>query len=78
MSSDWGSRPSKKKNSTVSAVSDGSALDAFVQSGKGATKRLNLNIPSELHRRVKMACARDGSDMTAVIIALLEQRFPRE
>jgi hypothetical protein len=74
---DWGGRPSSKKRSTPPA-GKGAALDAFVQPEKIATlKRLNLNIPAELHRRVKTRCASEGMEMTEVIIRLLEQNFPK-
>jgi predicted HicB family RNase H-like nuclease len=74
MSADWGGRPSKKKSAP--AIGDAAALDAFVQPEKNvATKRLNLNIPAELHRRVKTHCASKGIDMTQAIIQLLEKHL---
>ena len=75
MSADWGGRPSKKHPPTPTGSA--AALDAFVQPEKNvATKRLNLNIPAELHRRVKTRCASEGTEMTEAIIRLLEQHFP--
>lgn len=64
----WGKKPVPKAPD----------LDKFVRGGasKGETTRLNANIPTELHKRVKAQCALDGLDMTKVLIELLEQRFP--
>ena len=77
MSGDWGNRPSKKQ--TPAPSGSAAALDAFVQLEKNAeTKRLNLNIPAALHRRVKTRCASDGMEMTETIIRLLEQHFPEK
>lgn len=58
----------------------GRQLDEFVKDKKAelpaGTVRLNCNIPADLHRRMKVACAMDGRDMTEVIVETLEQRFP--
>jgi hypothetical protein len=39
-------------------------------------KRLTIDIPDMLHRRVKSRCSQDGLRMAEVIRDLLEQRFP--
>ena len=72
--SDWGVKP----RSTTRM------LDTFVSgSGKretrrgGELKRLNAMIPAALHQRMKVACAQAGTDMTTVLIELLEERFPK-
>ena len=39
-------------------------------------KRLTIDIPDSLHRRVKSRCGQDGLRMADVIRDLLEQRFP--
>jgi hypothetical protein len=39
-------------------------------------KRLTIDIPDALHRRVKSRCGQDGVKMADVIRALLETRFP--
>ena len=70
---DWGSPPVRgpKKNAD--------SLDAFVRArDEGKTKRLNADIPAELHARLKSGCALEGRDMTQVVIELLEQRFPAQ
>lgn len=69
----WGTRPSKKNQEP----GDQAALDAFVNPEQGkATKRLNLNIPSSLHARMKAQCALAGRDMTQALIEILEIKFP--
>jgi len=68
----WGQRPSKKPEGSAVATEQ---LEAFVNP-KAKTKRLNAEIPSDLHARVKAGCALEGREMTDVLIELLEQRFP--
>lgn len=41
-----------------------------------AMKRLTIDIPDSLHRRVKSRCGQDGLRMADVIRELLESRFP--
>lgn len=40
------------------------------------TKRVTVDIPAELHRRVKTQCAMREVNMTEVIRDLLEREFP--
>jgi hypothetical protein len=47
----------------------------FVQ-GKTPTKRLMLEIPAELHRRMKIQCAKEGRWIAEVARELFEKRFP--
>lgn len=42
-----------------------------------ASKRLTIDLPESLHRRVKMGCAERGEKMADVIRKLLEAEFPR-
>ena len=39
-------------------------------------KRLTIDIPEPLHRRIKVACAQGGAKMADEIRRLLEERFP--
>ena len=74
--SNWGVKPR----------SAAQTLDTFVggaeeRKGKrvgGEHKRLNAMIPAGLHQRMKVACVQAGTDMTTVLIELLEERFPPE
>lgn len=36
-------------------------------------KKLQVNIPEELHTRLKIACTLEGKDMTEVILRLVEE-----
>jgi hypothetical protein len=64
----WGERPTKKKTTPAAEV------DRFVSGA--ATKRLNVEIPEALHRRVKSGCGAEGREIKDVVIELLEKRFP--
>lgn len=39
-------------------------------------KRLNLNIPIDLHNRIKVQCAMKGLNMTEVLVTHLDRLFP--
>lgn len=41
------------------------------------TKRLTVDVPETLHRRIKIQCAQHGVNMADVVRELLEQRFPQ-
>jgi hypothetical protein len=56
--------------------------DAWVQSREAAAstpvepmKRLTIDVPKSLHRRIKTRCAEDGEKMADVLRAMLEERF---
>jgi hypothetical protein len=40
-------------------------------------KRFTIDVPVELHRRVKAECARHGVKMADVLRELLEREFPK-
>ena len=40
-------------------------------------KRFTIDVPVELHRRIKTQCAMRGSKMADVIRELLEREFPK-
>ena len=68
----WGKKPAHKK-----AVVPATTLDNLVMGQKTVqTRRLNLNIPSSLHTRIKAQCAMEGRDMTEALIEILEARYP--
>lgn len=41
------------------------------------TKRLTLDLPESLHRRIKVTCASKGVKMVDAIRTLLEEQFPK-
>ncbi len=69
---DWGTKPGAKKKAAAVA-----ALDSLVLGQAKRTKRLNAEIPADLHTRIKTQCAADGKDMTEALIEILEARFPQ-
>ena len=69
---DWGTKPGAKKKATAAAN-----LDSLVKGQAKRTKRLNAEIPAELHTRIKTQCAADDKDMTEALIEILEARFPK-
>ena len=69
----WGAKPGAKKKAIAAAVN----LDSLVTGQKKRTKRLNAEIPAELHTRIKTQCAVDGKDITETLIEILEARFPK-
>ena len=42
-----------------------------------AMKRFTIDVPIELHRRIKTQCAMRGSKMADVLRELLEREFPK-
>jgi hypothetical protein len=54
-------------------------IDQWVadQSSVEPMKRLTIDVPKSLHRRIKSQCALDNLVMADVIRDLLDKRFPR-
>lgn len=52
------------------------AREAEEPAGIEATKRLTLDLPQSLHRRIKATCATRGTKMVDEIRTLLEEHFP--
>ena len=40
------------------------------------TKRITVDLPPDLHRRVMLGCLQEGTKLTKVIRQLLDERFP--
>lgn len=40
-------------------------------------KRFTIDVPADLHSRIKMECARRGDKMADVIRELLDREFPK-
>lgn len=60
-----GARPLKAKT-----------VERFVNNGGDTSKkRLTLDIPSDLHSRIKVTCAVRGVTMVAAILEMLNERF---
>lgn len=68
-------RPKSTEKSTTAAA------DAWVEDRSGGDrpepiKRLTVDMPQSLHRRLKTQCAIRGAKMADVVRALLMERFP--
>jgi len=67
--------PFSAKPTAVKAESP--KADAWVQSRKAEPmKRLTIDVPANLHGRIKAQCALRGTKMADEVRALLEQHFP--
>jgi hypothetical protein len=64
-------RPSKATPATAD-----SWVEARKGEGREPTKRLTIDVPKSLHKRIKSQCAADDENMADVIRELLEKRFP--
>ena len=60
-----------------STLSPRQSADAWVndRDSEEPTKRLTIDVPSELHRQIKSQCAEQGVKMADVIREMLERRF---
>jgi hypothetical protein len=73
-----GKRPTVPPGGTVDNwVSNREAEPQKVEP-KEATKRLTIDVPVGLHRRIKSQCAVGGLVMADEIRSLLERRFPSD
>ena len=61
----------KAKRKRISSTKTGNIL-------KLPTMRFTIDVPVELHRRVKAECARRGVKMADMVRELLERKFPSE
>jgi hypothetical protein len=72
----------KKVSIKAKGQGKGQAADAWVANrekngeGKEPMKRLTIDVPVSLHKRIKTQCAADGVVMADEIRSLLEKHFP--
>lgn len=59
---DWISQPQASANTAPKAETP--------------TKRLTIDVPEDLHRRMKVRCASDGTQMSDVVRDMLLREFP--
>jgi hypothetical protein len=50
--------------------------DQWVRDRAEKKKRMTLEIPADLHARIKADCARRGKSMVEEIKSILDERFP--
>ncbi len=61
-------------------LADQAKIEQWVE-GRGRVepmKRFTLDVPASLHSRIKATCAMRGQKMNEVLLALLEEQFPKE
>lgn len=58
------------------APSPDSWIKSETPTAAGRTKRLTLDIPEELHKRVRLACVERGAFVSDVVRDLLDKAFP--
>ena len=74
---DIGTRPTTRRGEPPG----GDAADAWVDSRNDepeARKRLTIDLPASLHRRVKIACVMEETTIVEVVRELLTERFPAQ
>jgi len=67
------------KRPTVGLSPAGAEIDNWVSNQTvEPTKRLTIDVPLSLHRRMKSRCALDNLIMADVVREILENRFPKQ
>jgi hypothetical protein len=60
----------------VASAEDWAGFGADAREPEELMKRSTIDVPAELHRRIKAACARRGLNTSSVLRDLLEREFP--
>lgn len=68
------SKPDRSRKATTEAVAEAWVAERQA-GGDEPTKRLTIDVPFSLHRRMKAECALDGVNMAGVVRELLDERF---
>lgn len=68
------SKPNRSRKATPETAAEAWVAERQV-SGDEPTKRLTIDVPFSLHRRMKAQCALDGVNMADVVRELLNERF---
>lgn len=70
----FGGKPPSNTNANLNA--DSWVENREIQEEKEAMKRLTIDVPMSLHKRIKSQCAMQDLVMADVIRDMLDQRFP--
>ncbi len=64
----------------AAATAEQTKIEQWVEGRKTAEpmKRFTLDVPASLHARIKATCALRGQKMNEVLLAMLEEEFPKE
>ena len=75
----------RKKNERLKATQQSSAAaqqvkvnDREVAPEVEIVKRLTVDVPAEMHKRIKVYCAANDLQMAEVVRAILEEKFPQQ
>lgn len=68
------SKPDRSRKPTAEAAAEAWVAERQAD-GNEPTKRLTIDVPFSLHRRMKAQCALDGVNMADVVRELLDERF---
>ena len=60
----------------VASAEDWAGFGADGREPEEPMKRFTIDVPVELHRRIRAACARRGLKVSSVLRDLLEREFP--
>ena len=60
----------------VASAEDWAGFGANGREPEEPMKRFTIDVPVELHRRIRAACARRGLKVSSVLRDLLEREFP--
>ena len=71
-----GTRPSTRQAPASPDEWVGTRAETAATQASEPTKRITIDVPESLHRRVKVGCAMDGTSVAAEVRAFLEERFP--
>ena len=67
----------KTKQQSREAVQEAWVKNREATAASEAMKRLTIDVPESLHKRIKTHCAAQGVIMADEIRALLEEKFPQ-
>jgi hypothetical protein len=71
-----GKKPTGEATSQIDAWVESREVAPEVTAAREPMKRLTIDVPIPLHKRIKSQCALDNLVMADVIRELLERRFP--
>ena len=73
-----GGKPSRRIDTDAGAAEAwvAKAHAAPAAAGPASMKRLTIDVPEDLHTRIKVQCAQKGVKMADVIRSLLAEHFP--
>ena len=71
-----GTRPSTRQAPASADEWVGTRAETAAAQASEPTKRITIDVPGSLHRRVRIGCATEGTRVAGEVRAFLEKRFP--